>query len=127
MTTRDPLAGVTAEEITAGLLLLGPDDEVAIRNTQGGCLQYVITKVEGLNLRAGRFYTKHPAGNGGTAWYRKTGKNCFHPTGQSRVVPVNDAIRAYVEQFPKGTFGVKLEAALPQSAKPAGLVGFQLT
>lgn len=98
----DPAAGQSLTEIEEYLRSCGEGDKVAIRNTQGGILHYTITEVSGTNPRAGRVYTKASATIGGTSWYMKTGKNTFHPKGQSRLFLVSEAIEAYARKYPNG-------------------------
>jgi hypothetical protein len=70
---------------------------VAIRNTPAGFLQYVPATV--VRMGRGRFevaplnsFTLSSAGN--TFYY--SGKNCWHPKGQTRlVIPTPEVIAAY--------------------------------
>lgn len=78
------------------------DDEVAIRNTHGGILTFQLATVIGLNPEKGRLYTDRPGESGGTSWYIRTGKNTFHPTGQSRLFIPTDAVRAFLQNHPLG-------------------------
>lgn len=65
---------------------------VAVRNTQGGITAYKLDVVDSINPKTGRIYTEQY----GAFYY--SGKNCFHPKGQTWVlVPTNailDAIDA---------------------------------
>lgn len=56
--------------------------ELVIRETQGHFLSYRRIKVDGIGK--GKFYT-----NQGSFYY--TGKNCYHPKGQTRVVIPTEA------------------------------------
>lgn len=71
---------------------------VVVRNTQGGFLHYA--KAEVVRLGKGRFEVKvDPAHEGGLstagATYYYSGKNCFHPKGQTRlVIPTEEVLKA---------------------------------
>ena len=96
----DPSRGQTLAQIEAYLRGVEEGDEVAIRNTHSGILEYRIATVTGTKPRAGRLYTDQAGGYGGTAWYMKSGKNCFYPGGQSRLfVPTNN-VRAFAANRP---------------------------
>jgi hypothetical protein len=101
----DPSMGQTLADIETFLRSAGHETEVAIRNTHAGRREYVIAKVTGSNARAGRVYTNKSGASGGTAWYMKSGKNCFHPKGQSRLFIPTDEIRAFIAGFPQGVGG----------------------
>uniref|UniRef100_UPI001AEBE93C hypothetical protein n=1 Tax=Pleomorphomonas koreensis TaxID=257440 RepID=UPI001AEBE93C len=73
-----------------------------VRETQGDCLRYTVTEVEGTAPRLGRVYIKNFG-----AFYAKTGKNCFHPKGQTRLVVPTEAISAWIAEHPLGEFGVQ--------------------
>jgi hypothetical protein len=54
-----------------------------IRNTQGGSLSY--KKATVTRLGSGRFELDAAGESGGATFYY-SGKNCFHPKGQTRLV-----------------------------------------
>jgi len=98
----DPIAGQTDKTIGAYLSNCSPGTTVAIRNAQGLGIRYVITSVEDVNATIGRLYTPIPGQRGGKAWYRKTGVNCYHPKGQSRLVEPTEAVCNFASQYPIG-------------------------
>ena len=78
---------------------------VAIRNTQGGLLHYLPAEVT--RLGRGRFTVEpqesYGLGTGGSNFYY-SGKNCWHPKGQTRlVIPTPAVIAAY---GPPGELGL---------------------
>jgi hypothetical protein len=100
--TPDPTVGQSLSEITAYFRAALPETEVAIRNTQGGILAFLIAKVVDTKPRVGRIYTDKSGLMGGNAWYAKSGKSCLHPTGQSRLFIPTDAVRAFLAAYPHG-------------------------
>lgn len=102
----DPATGQGLAEIEEYLRSVNPGDEVAIRNSQGGFLQYRITVVTSARPGKGRLYTQHAAAYGGVAWYMKSGRNCYSPNGQSQLFIPTDAIRDYIaaHKIPVGGF-----------------------
>lgn len=73
-----------------------------VRQTQYGRLQYHVTEVEGGNPRSGRIYIK---GHG--AFYAKSGKNCFHPTGQTSLVVPTAEVLAWAAAHPQGEYDIQ--------------------
>lgn len=98
----DPVAGQTEETIGVYLSNCLPGAIIAVRNAQGLGIRYVITSIEDINPSIGRLYTPIPGQRGGKAWYSKTGKNCYHPKGQSRLVEPTEAVRNFASQYPIG-------------------------
>jgi len=98
----DPALGQTEKTISIYLSKCSAGDAVAIRNTQGIGVAYLITVIEDINQSKGRLYTATPSRSGGKAWYRKTGENCFHPKGQSRLVEPTEAVRNFASRYPMG-------------------------
>jgi len=113
----DPASGQSEATISAFLRNCVEGDEVAIRHTQGYGLRVVITKITGTNPKAGRIYTATPGGaGGGLAWYLKSGKNCFHPKGQSRLIEPTPAAREFAADFKSGAAvrgQISIETGLP--------------
>jgi hypothetical protein len=72
----------------------------AVRHTQGGMLRYEIRKIVRRNERSGRVYIE----NAGT-FYMKSGRNCFHPKGQTTLVQATGAILTWAKEHPRGEFG----------------------
>ena len=82
--TKPPCFGQTQESIEAWLRANAqPGCQVVIRNTQGGVLSYERATVEA--VAKGRIRLDKAGGTGGVSFYF-TGKNCFHPKGQTRLV-----------------------------------------
>ncbi|MDW9481164.1 hypothetical protein GOB57_21190 [Sinorhizobium meliloti] len=92
-----PCAYQTEEEIAAYYRNASIGDRAVVRQTQGHMLVYGVTEVEGLNTRLGRVYIKQYG-----AFYSKSGKNCFHPKGQTTlVVPTEDVLK-WAAEHPRG-------------------------
>jgi hypothetical protein len=72
----------------------------AVRQTHGGVLRYDLTEIDGTNPKLGRLYVRAHG-----AFYMKHGKNCWHPTGQTRLVVPNDAVVAWALEHPTGALG----------------------
>ena len=98
----DPAAGQTPRQVEEYLRSVKVGGVVAIRNTQYEQLEYQLTKVTGVSPRGQRLYTEHSAGWGGSAWYRRFGKNCRAPTGQSRLVIPTPEVEQFVADYPRG-------------------------
>lgn len=75
-------------------------DDIAIRETHGGLLRFILTKVE--NIKKGRLYTEK-GGYAGSSWYIRTGRSCRYPTGQSHLVEPTSALRSFVKE--QGEYG----------------------
>ena len=85
----------TKEQIEAWLRAnVEMDTEVAVRETQGDHLLYTIAPVD--YLGKGRFGVK----TFGSFYY--SGKNCFHPKGQTRLVIPTNAVREFIQRHPRG-------------------------
>lgn len=72
--------------------------EVAVRETQGHVLRYTIAPVN--YLGKGRF----GVGSFGSFYY--SGKNCYYPKGQTRLVIPTDAVREFAQRHPHGAFSL---------------------
>ena len=72
-----------------------------MRQTQYHSLQYTVTTVEGINPARGRAYIRNFG-----AFYMKSGKNCYHPTGQTTLVAPTPEVLAWAEANPHGKFDV---------------------
>jgi hypothetical protein len=98
---QDPSKPQTADQIEAYLRGCKVGDRVPIRNTQNHTLEFKIVEVMG--IAPGRLYTNQsPGWGGGAAWFLRSGKNCRHPTGQSKLVIPTDEVRAFAEKHPRG-------------------------
>lgn len=82
---------------------VSPGDPAVIRCTQHNALQYVLTEIP--NPKRGRVYVKDGDAWGGTAWYAKNGKSCYHPTGQSNLVVPTPEVLKWIEEHPPGQLG----------------------
>ena len=105
-TTQPPCYEQTEEQVEIWLrtnVQIGTS--VAVRNTQGGLLHYLPAKV--VRLGRGRFEIqldeRYGIGTGGSTFYY-SGKNCWHPKGQTRlVIPSREVVDAY---GPPGSLGL---------------------
>ena len=77
----DPSSDQTPEQITAYYRSLKSGDAAAIRQTQYDTLNFKVTTIDGVNTKSGRVYLADAADWGGVAFFVKSGKNCFSPTG----------------------------------------------
>lgn len=92
-----------SEEITAYLRGLAPGDEVAIYSTYVGFRRYQIVRVTDINPARGRVYIEeHDAMAAGVAWYTKSGKNCYSPTGQAKLCIPTEKVREHAQKHPDG-------------------------
>lgn len=98
----DPTHGQTLKVIESYLRAVVEGSEVAIRNTHGGILMFQIAIAIGTKPQSGRLYTDTAGGMGGSAWYMKTGKNCFYPTGQSRLFVPTMQVQTFLRDHPSG-------------------------
>uniref|UniRef100_A0A9E7ZPI9 Uncharacterized protein n=1 Tax=Bosea sp. NBC_00436 TaxID=2969620 RepID=A0A9E7ZPI9_9HYPH len=73
-----------------------------VRRGYGGMTTYFPGKITGKNPRAGRAYVDCPHG-GGSAFYMKHGRNCFHPKGQTDLVVPNEEVLAWAAKHPHGS------------------------
>lgn len=74
-------------------------DIAIVRETQYHLLVYSVTEVEGLNPQRGRVYVKQHG-----AFYMKSGKNCFHPKGQTTLVAPTEDVLKWAAEHPRGDF-----------------------
>lgn len=84
-----PHFGWTEEKVKAYVIEkpLAVGDHMTVVNTHGGITTYLFARVEAVNVGKQRRVVLSRAGfSGGTAFHR-SGKNCFMPTGQSRMLP----------------------------------------
>jgi len=82
-----------------------------VRHTQGHMLRYVVSDIEGRNDPRGRVYVRNAG-----SFYMKSGKNCFHPQGQTSLVVPTDEIFAWAKDHPRGEIGYSVY-------RPTGLFG----
>ena len=99
---KDPSAEQVTLEIEQFLRATQEGDDVAIRNTHGGILLFQIAKVTNTNPSLGRLYTNKAGFSGGSAWFMKSGKNCYYPGGQSTLIMPTQDVRRFIEDHPQG-------------------------
>ena len=90
-----PCHGQTEDSIKSWLkanIAIGAS--VVIRNTHGGLLSYRLATVT--RIGKGRFELDKAGESGGCTFYY-SGKNCFHPKGQTRLVEPTAAVLAGCE------------------------------
>lgn len=102
--TTDPSNEQTAEEIANYYSAAKIGALAAIRQTQYGLLRIKITTIDNIKPKLGRLYLTNGASDwGGAAFYRKTGKSCFAPTGQTfLVIPTSEVVQ-WAEANPDGS------------------------
>lgn len=74
-----------------------------VRETQYGLLRYHVAKIVGSKPECGRVYVSNFG-----AFYMKSGKNCFHPTGQTQLVVPTEKVLAWIIEHPSGQPGVAI-------------------
>ena len=101
---KPPCHGQTAQSVEAWLREhIAEGIQVAIRNTQGGRISYKTATV--VRLARGRFTLDRAGETGGASFYY-SGKNCFHPKGQTRlVIPTPEVIAVCDIEMPSWGFG----------------------
>jgi hypothetical protein len=76
-----PAVSREADRAIAAILMLD-----AYRTYGNAAMLGFIPTTITVNPKLGRVYTAEEAPFGGKAWYAKSGKNCYSPTGQARLV-----------------------------------------
>ncbi|TGQ84092.1 hypothetical protein EN850_02890 [Mesorhizobium sp. M8A.F.Ca.ET.207.01.1.1] len=71
----------------------------AVRTTHGGILTYALTTFD-LRRKSGRINVE-----GFGDFYAKSGKNCYEPTGQKRLVVPTEEVVAWAKEHPRGETG----------------------
>ncbi|RAH96339.1 hypothetical protein DLJ53_32300 [Acuticoccus sediminis] len=84
-----------------------------VRRTHGGILTYQITTFGLRRTGTGRINVE-----GVGDFYMKSGKNCWEPTGQTRLVVPTDEVLAWAAENPRGQMGVSIYADEPFWRKP---------
>ncbi|PJR91721.1 hypothetical protein CN878_18950 [Ochrobactrum sp. 695/2009] len=84
-----------------------------VRRTHGGILTYQITTFGLRRTRSGRINVE-----GVGDFFMKSGKNCWEPTGQTRLVVPTDEVLAWAAENPRGQMGVSIYADEPFWRKP---------
>jgi hypothetical protein len=98
----DPTEDQTEISIGEFLRTITVGDEVAIRETHGGLLRFILAKVDNIKKDKGRLYTDKD-GYAGHAWHIRTGRSCRYPTGQSHLVEPRSPVRKFIEE--QGEYG----------------------
>lgn len=112
-----PCADQTPEDIAAYYKTAEPGAVVVVRQGYGGMLTYHVGTVTDANPKRGRIYVQ--AGHsGGAAFYTKHGKNCFEPTGQTRLVVPTPEVLAWAEAHPRGEFGFTIHRGKEHGPAP---------
>lgn len=93
---RKPDEGQTPEQVEAWLRAhVRVGAVVAVRETQYHLLKYTLTEVDYTGTK-GRFSTKQF----GSFYF--SGKNCFYPKGQTRLVIPTPEVLEFIQQHPQG-------------------------
>ncbi|MCW2359824.1 MULTISPECIES: hypothetical protein [Bradyrhizobium] len=79
-----------------------------VRRTHGGILSYQVTTFGLRRTRSGRINVE-----GVGDFYMKSGKNCWEPTGQMRLVVPTEEVLAWAEENPRGQMDVSIYADEP--------------
>jgi hypothetical protein len=103
----DPSGSQTEEQIATYYRNAKAGDVAVIRETYARRLWFIVTAIEDVNPKRGRIYLKDAPGSGygGTAFYAKSGKNCYAPKGQASLVAPTAEVLAHAEQFPHDKLG----------------------
>jgi hypothetical protein len=99
---KDPSLGQTTNQIEAYYRAVKPGDQAAVRQTQHHHLEFLITTISDINPKRGRVYLTQGATWGGAAFYAKSGKSCFYPNGQSRLVVPTEEVLGWSTDYPDG-------------------------
>lgn len=97
---KSPCAYQTQEEIEQYYRNAPIGAKAAVRHTQYGLLEYDITIIERRSEALGRVYIR--SRSSGSAFYIKSGKNCYHPKGQSSIVVPTEDVVIWAENNPRG-------------------------
>lgn len=98
-----PCVDQSESDIEAYYRIAEVGQKAVVRHTQGHMLQYVLSEIEGRNPQRGRIYIRNSG-----AFYMRSGKNCFHPKGQTTLVVPTDEVLAWASVHPRGEFGYSI-------------------
>ncbi|MCZ0734510.1 hypothetical protein [Phreatobacter sp. AB_2022a] len=98
-----PCVDQTEDDISAYYRAAAEGDVAVVRQGYGGMTTYFVGKITGKNARAGRVYVDCRHG-GGSAFYMKHGRNCFHPKGQTDLIVPTPEVLAWAAEHPQGSF-----------------------
>lgn len=73
-------------------------DKALVISTQANCVTYEIAKINRVN--ATRIYFDKAFGYGGSSFYY-SGKNCWSPKGQTRLIPPEEKLITYMDSLSK--------------------------
>ena len=96
-----PCVDQTETDVAAFYRSASAGDHAVVRHTQGGRLVYEVREIEDTNPERGRVFVR-----GSGAFYAKSGKNCFHPKGQTRLVVPTPEVLAWALEHPQGKHDV---------------------
>lgn len=99
---RSPCIDQTEKDVEAYYRTAEVGAVAVVRQTQYHRLQYTVTSIGGTPVRAGRVYIENFG-----AFYMKSGKNCFHPTGQTRLVVPTEQVLAWAAAHPNGETDIR--------------------
>ena len=77
---------------------LAAGDLMIITNTQGGLRTYQLARVENPALGKQRRVMLSDSGTSGGVTFYRSGKNCFHPKGQTRMIPPTEVLEPYLKE-----------------------------
>lgn len=103
-----PCARQTEAEIENYYRTQPEGSPAVVRRTHGGILTYQVTTFVLRRTRSGRINVE-----GAGDFYMKSGKNCWEPTGQTRLVVPTDDVLAWAARNPRGQMGVSIYADEP--------------
>jgi hypothetical protein len=98
-----PCAGQTEEERKAYYQRAPIGSAAVVRRLQSQVLYYFCTEIESRSPSTGRVYLRNAG-----SFFMKSGKNCFEPTGQKRLVNPTEAVLAWARENPRGKSGMAL-------------------
>ena len=99
-TKLSPCANQTATEIENYYRNEPEGSAAVVRRTHGGILVYEVATFELRRPRSGRINVQSSGD-----FYMKSGKNCWEPTGQTRLVVPTEEVLAWVKEHPRGEMG----------------------
>ena len=95
-----PCAEQTPEEIETYYRSARESDVAVVRNTQYRTLRYSVTRIQFKRPEIGRLNIENEGD-----FYIKSGKNCYHPTGQKRLVVPTANVLKWAQEHPLGELG----------------------
>lgn len=121
----------TADQLAAYYRNVKSGDVAVMRCTQGHILEYKIDKISDTKPRLGRVYLEQGEGFGGRAYYAKTGKSCYQPTGQTNLVVPTEEVLAWINdhtgKLGSGVLSYDVDYNIVPPGQRNGRHGFTLT